>query len=268
MTSETVRESQIMGSQFDDIASFVRDPQVPESARERAALLLIDTLGVAAGASHLDPSRIARNHALAFHGASQRRNTAHLLFDGRRTSIPGAAFAGATQIDNLDGHDGYNPTKGHIGCAVVPALLAFAEARPDLTSVDALDILAMSYEIGARAAIALHSTVTDYHTSGAWNGIAVAAIGCRLRGATDAQLREAVGIAEYHGPRSQMMREIANPTMLHDGSGMGALTGSMAALLALDGFQGAPAITLESPEVSPIWADLGDRWTIEENYIK
>jgi 2-methylcitrate dehydratase PrpD len=49
---------------------------------------------------------------------------------------------------------------------------------------------------------------------------------------------------------------------------MGALTGSMAALLALDGFQGAPAITLESPEVSPIWADLGDRWTIEENYIK
>ena len=31
------------------------------------------------------------------------------------------------------------------------------------------------------------------------------------------QLRHALGIAEYHGPRSQMMREIANPSMLHDG---------------------------------------------------
>ncbi len=257
-----------MTSQFDDIAKFVRDPQVPDSAREMAALLLIDTLGVAAGARNLDPSRIARDHALAFHGAHERGDSARLLFDGRRASIPGAAFAGATQIDNLDGHDGYNPTKGHIGCAVVPALLAFAESRPELRSVEALDILAMSYEIGARAAIALHSTVSDYHTSGAWNGIAVAAIGCRLRDATDAQLREAMGIAEYHGPRSQMMREIENPTMLHDGSGMGALTGSMAALLALRGFQGAPAITLEAPEVAQIWADLGDRWTIEANYIK
>ena len=48
--------------------------------------------------------------ALAFHRASQRRDTARLLFDGRRASIPGAAFAGATQIDGqddkiLDGRD-------------------------------------------------------------------------------------------------------------------------------------------------------------------
>ena len=49
-------------------------------------------------------------------------------------------------------------------------------------------------------------------------------------------LRHALGIAEYHGPRSQMMREIDNPTMLHDGSGMGALVGVNAALLA----SGAP----------------------------
>jgi 2-methylcitrate dehydratase PrpD len=193
---------------------------------------------------------------------------ASLLFDGRKASVAGAAFAAATQIDNLDGHDGYNPTKGHIGCAVVPALIAFAEAHPDLPARDALDLLAMSYGIGARAAIALHRTVPDYHTSGAWNALAVATIGCRLHDATRPQLREALGIAEYHGPRSQMMREIAHPTMLHDGSGMGALTGSMAALLALRGFQGAPAITVEADEVADIWADLGVHWTIGKNYIK
>jgi hypothetical protein len=70
--------------------------------------------------------------------------------------------------------------------------------------------------------------VSDYHTSGAWNALGVAALGCRLRACPDT-LRHALGIAEYHGPRSQMMREIANPTMLHDGSGMGALVGMMAA---------------------------------------
>lgn len=257
-----------MSHTFDRIADFIEAPAPPDSAREMAALLLIDTLGVAAGAHHLDPARIARDHAFRFHAAAVPGQTARLLFDGRHTSIPGAAFAGATQIDNLDGHDGLNLTKGHIGCAVVPALLAFAESRPSLSSAAALDILVMSYEVAARAAMALHGTVSDYHTSGAWNGIAVAALGCRLLETSRSALREAMGIAEYHGPRSQMMREIANPTMLHDGSGMGALTGAMAALLAREGFTGAPAITVEAPEVADYWKDLGQRWTIEENYIK
>jgi 2-methylcitrate dehydratase PrpD len=257
-----------MSAQFGAIAQFIEHPVVPESAREMAALLLVDTLGVAAGACELDPARIARDFAVEFFAAPSPENQASVLFDGRKASVAGAAFAAATQIDNLDGHDGYNPTKGHIGCAVVPALIAFAEAHPGLPARSALDLLAMSYEIGARAAIALHRTVSDYHTSGAWNALAVAAIGCRLRNATRAQLREALGIAEYHGPRSQMMREIAHPTMLHDGSGMGALAGSMAALLALKGFQGAPAITVEGAEVADIWGDLGDHWTIEKNYLK
>ena len=257
-----------MSAEFAPVAAFTQNPKVPDSARAMAAVLLIDTLGVAAAAHDLEPARIARDFAVDFHGAGSAEHSATLLFDGRRASVPGAAFAAATQIDNLDAHDGYNPTKGHIGCAVVPALCAFAERHSDLRSRDALDILAMSYEVGARAAIALHRTVSDYHTSGAWNALAVAAIGCRLLGASEIQMREALGIAEYHGPRSQMMREIANPTMLHDGSGMGALTGSMAALLALRGFQGAPALTVEEPRVADIWSTLGDDWTIEKNYIK
>ncbi len=257
-----------MTNQFDAIADFVEDPQPPQSARDMAALLLIDTLGVAAGAIELQPAIIARAVAVECFSTSDPSKTAPLLFDGRPVSIPGAAYAAATQIDNLDGHDGYNPTKGHIGCAVVPALLAFAARNPEMKSVDALDILVMSYEIGARAGIALHRTVSDYHTSGAWNALAVAAIGCQVLRTGRKALRDAFGIAEYHGPRSQMMREIATPTMLHDGSGMGALTGAMAALLAQKGFEGAPAITVEDAAVADIWADLGTTWTIERNYIK
>jgi len=254
---------------FDEIAAFALGPcDVPETALDMAATLLIDTLGVGAGAAGLQVGQIARDHAVRFLSASSPGDSATLLFDGRRASLPGASFALATQIDNLDAHDGYNPTKGHIGCAVVPALCAFAEQMPDLTGRDALIALVMSYELSARAGIALHATVSDYHTSGAWNALGVAALGARLRGMGADQLRHALGIAEYHGPRSQMMREIANPTMLHDGSGMGAMVGAMSVLLAQDGFEGAPAITVQAPEAAAFWADLGRNWTITENYIK
>ena len=254
---------------YDEIANFVLGPiDVPDSALEMSATLLLDTIGVAAGAASMEAGRIARDHAVRFQGASDPRDAATLLFDGRKASITGAAFALATQIDNLDGHDGYNPTKGHIGCAVVPALCAFAERMPELSARAALEALAMSYEVSARAAISLHASVSDYHTSGAWNALGVAALGCRLRGDGAEVLRQALGIAEYHGPRSQMMREIATPTMLHDGSGMGALVGTMAVLMAEDGFKGAPAITVEAEEASAHWADLGQLWTVELNYIK
>jgi 2-methylcitrate dehydratase PrpD len=254
---------------FDEIAAFALGPcDVPETALYMAATLLIDTIGVGAGAAGLQVGQIARDHAVRFLSASSPSDSATLLFDGRRASLPGACFALATQIDNLDAHDGYNPTKGHIGCAVVPALCAFGEHMPDLTARDALVALVMSYELSVRAGIALHATVSDYHTSGAWNSLGVASLGARLRGMGADQLRHALGIAEYHGPRSQMMREIANPTMLHDGSGMGAMVGAMSVLLAQDGFEGAPAITVEAPEVAAFWADLGRNWTIVENYIK
>lgn len=256
--------------QFDPVARFALDRAlpVPEDVLERTATLLIDTLGVAAGATTLDSGRIARDFACDFHAANNHQHGATLLFDGRRCSLPGAAWALATQIDNLDAHDGLNPTKGHIGCALVPALFAFAEGSRDLSGRQALAALAMGYEVAARAGIALHATVTDYHTSGAWNALGVAALGAHLRGQTPATLREALGIAEYHGPRSQMMREIANPTMLHDGSGMGALVGASAVLLAERGFTGAPAITVESADTGAIWEDLGRDWTVLRNYIK
>jgi 2-methylcitrate dehydratase PrpD len=85
---------------------------------------------------------------------------------------------------------------------------------------------------------------------------------------TPAQLHEALGIAEYHGPRSQMMRCIDFPTMVKDGSGWGAMAGVSAAYLSADGFTGAPALTATDPSTDGIWGDLGHRWRIMEQYFK
>ncbi len=242
--------------------------QIPASTMDRAALLLLDTLGICAASAPMDAGRIARDTTLALYGTADPAMSARLLFDGRPASLAGAAFAAATQTDNLDGHDGYNPTKGHIGVAAVPALSALAQQLPDLTGPQALAALITGYEVAGRAGTALHGSVSDYHTSGAWNALGVVALAARLRGLSDSQLRHALGIAEYHGPRSQMMREIANPTMLHDGSGMGALVGVSSVIMAEKGFTGAPAITLEAPDVAHHWADLGQLWQTELQYVK
>lgn len=258
-------------SAFPRVASFVFDlgyEDLPEATREMAALLLLDTLGVAVAAQDLEAARIARETAVQLYGAGPGAPKVRMLTDGRTVSVAGAAYAGATQVDNLDAHDGYNPAKGHVGAALIPALVSLAQTVPAISGREALALTAIGYEIGSRAGVVLHDTVSDYHTSGSWNALAVAAIGARLRGLSRAQLRQAIGIAEYHGPRSQMMREIDNPTMLHDGSGWGALGATSAVMLAEQGFTGAPAVTVEAPEVAGAWHDLGQTWLTEQQYIK
>lgn len=259
-----------MSEVFNSVAEFTlrrKAEDFPEAARNSAALMLLDTLGVLIGAAPMEAGVIARETAATLYGGAGAYS-ARMPFDGRRVSVAGSAYAAATQIDNLDGHDGYNPTKGHIGVVVVPALAALSETIDDISGAEALATIITGYEIAGRAGIALHASVSEYHTSGAWNALGVVAMSARLRGLTDEQLRHALGVAEYHGPRSQMMREIATPTMLHDGSGWGAMVGVSAAVLAEKGFTGAPAITLEADDAAPHWADLGRFWQMDHQYVK
>jgi len=258
-------------ARFDQLASFVRATGVsslPQEVILTVKLLLLDLIGVLAAGSKLEAARIARDHAANHWAAGPEAASARLLFDGRRVSLPGFGYAMATQLDNLDAHDGWQPSKGHAGAALFPALCAFAEAETEVAGTEALVAMVLGYEISYRAAIALHATVNDYHTSGAWNALGCAVIGARLRGLDDAQLRHALGIAEYHAPRSQMMREIANPSMLHDGTGWGAPTGIYSVLVAEDGFRGAPAATVEFEDTAFAWKDLGQNWLTTQQYIK
>lgn len=239
---------------------------LPDDVIALARRWLLDLLGVGAAGSATRLSALIRDHA-ADHFAAGRTG-ARMLFDGRRVSPAGAALSGGMTIDAMDGHDGHRLTKGHVGCGILPALLAAGEGEGMTSDRSFLSALVVGYEIGTRLGIALHRTAPDYHTSGAWIAVAAAGVGARILGLDRARTREAIGIAEYHGPRSQMMRCIDHPTMLKDGSGWGAMAGVSAAYLARDGFTGAPAVTVESADVADLWADLGSRWRIGEQYWK
>ena len=243
----------------------LRYADLPPDVVAQAKRCLLDLVGVAAAGLRTDLSRIVRGYAHRHLGAGE--GGARILFDGRRASPAGAAFAGASTLDAFDAHDGHALTKGHAGVAILPALLAAADGAR-LDGREFLTALVLGYEVSTRAGIALHASACDYHTSGAWNALGCAAVTARILGLDPARTRHALGIAEYHGPRSQMMRCIDHPTMVKDGSGWGTLAGVSAAHLAADGFTGAPAITTEAEEHRALWDDLGARWRIREQYLK
>ncbi len=239
---------------------------LPEAVRRQARRCLLDTVGTAIAGRKTELSRITHDFAaLAFGGSG-----AWLWQDGRQVSPPGAALANAMTINSFDIHDGHKLVKGHAGAAVVPALFATLSLQTGepISGKELLTSLVVGYEIALRAGIALHATACDYHTSGAWNALGCAAVTSRRLDLGPSLTRQALGIAEYHGPRSQMMRDIEFPTMVKDGSGWGAMSGVSAGLLAAGGFTGAPAITIEGADVAVYWADLGSRWRILETYFK
>ena len=242
---------------------------VPAPIRHATVRCLIDLLGALAAGRRTPMSAIIRDHAASAFGGDQ----ATLLLDGRRVSAPGAALATGMTIDSFDIHDSHRESLGHAGVHVFAATLAIVELRrsrggalPD--GAEFLATLLTGYEIACRAGRALHATTTDYHTSGAWGAVSSAGLYARLLGLDRGQAGEALGIAEYHGPRSQMMRCIDHPTMVKDGSGWGAMAGVSAGMLAEAGFSGAPALTIESAEARPSWSTLGVEWEVLEQGFK
>jgi 2-methylcitrate dehydratase PrpD len=233
---------------------------LPADVKRRTEMCVLDVIGVAAAGHDIKLSHIIRDHAVETYGG-----TAPMLFDARTASPAGVALAAGMGIDALDGHDSYYPAKGHIGVSLFPTTLTLGH-QAAISGREFMTTIAMGYEFGSRASEAQHATVDDYHTSGSWGAVMCAAAGARLLGLDHDQTRQALGIAEYHGPRSQMMRCIDFPTMIKDGSGWGAMTGVSAAQLAAKGFTGAPAITVE--DASQYWDDIGERWLIMNQCFK
>ena len=162
---------------------------------------LLDLVGVLISGSETKLSRLISQHAHEHFGGGFK--SASILLKNLNASPAGAALANAMTLDSIDAHDGFKPAKGHVGCHVLPTIIAFGEAENMLDGKEFLTSLVIGYEIGGRAAVALHGSVPDYHTSGAWGAVTSAALGSRILKLDKDRTRHAIGIGEYHGPRSQ-----------------------------------------------------------------
>jgi len=126
---EDKRNSAVNGGLFTDVPAFVQGlafAELPADVVAQARRCLLDLIGVAAAGSRTSAAQIVNHYAATQLLSSETE--ARMLFDGRRASPAGAAFASATTIDSFDANDGHVLIKGHAGVVVLPTLLAMVDS--------------------------------------------------------------------------------------------------------------------------------------------
>lgn len=240
---------------------------VPERIRERMIMAAIDTLAaMIAGVSAASTRIAAKNAAETF-----ASGVATLVADPRRVRAEGAAFANAVAANAYDLDDVSVHTWGHPGAQILPTALAVAE-ETGAGGKELLTALLVGYEIAARQALCLYAEVPEspertYRGCAAWGAVAAAATAARLLGLSEEQTWEALGIAEYHAPDAQILRDVHDPGMVKHGHGPAALTGIMAARLARSGFTGTTGL-LGEDRFAGLIGDLGECFLVEGRGIE
>lgn len=234
----------------------------PEAVADELQLRVLDTLAAITAGYRFPGGEVGRRYA-----TSRYRGSMVTLLDGTgdRLSLTGAVFANATAANVLDIDDGHRLVKGHPAAAVVPAALAAAE-ETDATVGQFLDAALVGYELGVRAGLAIHNTDGVYTGSGSWGAVGAAAAVARLYGCDLETTVAALGTAEYHAPRTPIMRGVTDPGMTKDGIGWGAAVGTDGVHLAREGFT-ASGTVFDTADGDPL-ADLGSRYHVTEGYFK
>jgi 2-methylcitrate dehydratase PrpD len=232
---------------------------LPGEVRRHVGWLLLDLYAVMVAGRPAPAARIAADYASVAHGG----DAATSLLDGRRFSAPGAALANGVLANVLDNDDGHRLTKGHPGAVVIPAALAVAEAS-GASFEEFLTAVVVGYEIAIRAGIRQHARWPMYHGSGSWGAVGAAAAAARLLRLDASQFAHAIGLAEYHGPMALIMRTVAEPAMIKDGIGWGAMTGVSGAMLAQRGFTATSSEFLAAKPLD----DLGQQFELMDLYVK
>lgn len=228
---------------------------LPATVQRKARMCLMDNLAATISGAQTEVSRIATEFASTRIPGEE----ATIVLHGKKATAAGAAFANGCAANGLDTDDSARYAYGHAGAQLFPTALAVSEAR-GLTGADLLTALVVGYEVAHRMGRCWHDHHEIYQACGSWGSVACAAVAAHLMKLDAGQVRQALGIAEYHAPNLPMMRDIAHPAMVKHGIGWAPLTGITAAELASFGFTGIP--TLFSFDKYREWvADIG------RNYI-
>lgn len=253
-------------TRLSEFALELRPDEVPAGTAETLLRCILDALGAAAAGAPAESASAARTCALRLGGAGP----AALWWVGAARHPTYAAFANSAAVSALDLDDGHRAAGGHPGAAVIPAVMALAQAR-GAEWPEALAALAVGYEVGVRVAAARDVAKLDTLSTGRWCAYAVAAGAARLMRLTPAQAAQALAIAGVLSPglsAAGYSRVMGNHAK--EGIPWAVLTGVWAAELATDGFTG-PTDILDHPDyydAGAITAGLGQGFAADRVYFK
>src|SRR2546430_2804530 len=219
------------------MAEFVAGLQyerIPADVRERLKLVILDALGCALYGADLEWCRILRSTLTAVD-----KSTACAVWGTReRLSAPHAALANGTQVQSFELDDLHRAGVLHVGAVVLPALLAVAELKRNVSGREFLAAAAAGYETGPRVGLCMgpEHIGQGWH-SGATVGVfaagAAAARGLKLDAGKTVH---ALGIAGTQSAGLMAAQYGAMVKRMH--AGRSAQSGLYGGLLAEQGFTG------------------------------
>jgi 2-methylcitrate dehydratase PrpD len=213
---------------------------IPESVIQKAKLLVTDFLGVAAGGSIEESSKIIQELTKE----QGVKGSATIMGTNFRSHPTWASFANGNSGHTLDYDDVSQPMYGHPTTAVLPASLAVGESL-EVSGSKLLE----SYIIGLEVAVKLAYGMNPKHYEHGWHStctlgsIGATAAAAKLLGLKGDKLRTALAIgASQAGGLQQNFGTMTKP--FH--AGRAAENGVLAALLAQKGWTADQNI-LEAP---------------------
>ncbi|MBI3325980.1 MAG: MmgE/PrpD family protein [Nitrospinae bacterium] len=262
-----------MGAQIERLARFVAETSweaIPEAIRKHAKLVLLDTLGVILAGSEQPEVGQLQDRLIATGGAG-----ATVLARGWPTSDPRTAsllngIAGRS-IELCEGHR-YVSCQGAV--QVVPAVLAIGEWA-NRHGREALTALILGYDVAARIAACITARALA-HQNGQAPLLGAVAASARLRGLNAAETSQALRIGATLLLTPSYTNAVAGATVLNVAGGMSGFAGTLAADLALAGFEAQDnaieeafsSLVGDGFQPDRMLEELGQRWEIGRNYFR
>jgi 2-methylcitrate dehydratase PrpD len=209
-----------------------------DEVRYYARRHLLDTVGVMiAGA----PGEIA-TQAEAVIAAVRAAGSIPVPGRARRADLLDAAFLGGTAAHGIELDDGYRVGSAHCGCTVIPAALSVAYVR-GVSGGALLEAIVTGYEVAIALARACAPDLRHrgFHPTAAVGPFGAAMATAKLRGLTQQQIANALGIAASSAAGLfAFVNGGGDIKRLH--AGHASREGLQAALLAERGVEGPPHV--------------------------
>jgi 2-methylcitrate dehydratase PrpD len=207
---------------------------LPPEVLRTLKLLLLDTLGVTAGAATAPGIRELNGRLHKWESSGSATG----LIGKRRYSPPTAALANGAAAHALDFDDQHDPARAHGSCVILPALLAAAEDIGKVSGRDFLLAFAIGAEMEARMGVACYNSLRrGWHPTMVFGTLAASLGAGSLLKLDPEGLRNAFGMAFHQASGSaQSMRDGVLSKRI--GPGFAARAAVLSAFLAADGLTG------------------------------
>ena len=221
-----------------EFVSGLRYEAIPREVRERAKLLVLDSLGCALYGARLEWCRILQRTLKKLDGSGACR----VWGTAQRLSAPHAALANGTQVQGFELDDVHREGVLHVGAVVLPALVAVAELRRGMSGREFLTAAVAGYEVGPRVGLCMgQEHIGQGWHSGATLGVFSAGAGAARGLKLDADKTvHALGIAGTQAAGLMAAQYGAMVKRMH--AGRSSQSGLYGALLAEAGFTGIPDV--------------------------